>query len=493
MKADKGFLVIIARVAALALFVVGIIDILSSTNFLARAYKGVFSGIVGQREYISGTLAGVIWFTLACIVWGISLYLKKADSNARTAQLLREEMERNGGFTMAQAHDFYSCCQTAGIKNLDTDAFRQKALLLVENTPRLVFAAKDELYIKMYNTVTQELARQADALKRQEKEKELQKENTERQIAELTGREKRIAMLTIDREIALYNRNVSNNAVKKLASGVTTSENLVASTLEPERNVGLSALAGTAIGGAAVGMALAADAIDKNFGIRERNAERASNSPYAHLNKLNQEVLGMSMGSEFVHAQMANALHTIINDVKIKLLNESHEPAELFSNIEFGKLSEKPNRYASSVKVMELAPIGLAYMDVEVTDNGSLVISIGARLKNKLQVAEGMTGVLDGALKAKIFDGEALIGEAYLTLPALGMAYPDDDKAITLPKYNTRNSSKMGTIREVIAPTLKADVAELVKLSGICASIEARHDKNYRVEIEPYKLWVMER
>lgn len=52
-------------VALVVVSVIGILEIILFSNMLRRAYKGIFSFIVGSEEYISGTLALVIWGFIA--------------------------------------------------------------------------------------------------------------------------------------------------------------------------------------------------------------------------------------------------------------------------------------------------------------------------------------------------------------------------------------------------------------------------------------------
>ncbi len=375
---------------------------------------------------------------------GLFSIFKKSESPDK-----QEKEENKEGFTLPLALEFRNACIDAGINDINSDLFRKKVKLIAENNPKFAFSVQDDLYLNMFE------AAEAEA-KRQEKEREIKLEGEQRRVAELTEKDKRVDALTgildslqlvDDYRMAVLNNNVAmQNSLR-----------------EKERNVGMASIIGSAIGGLSVGIALTADAIDKNAGIRQRNAARNTmfdkELMYDHL--------------DFVTRK--SKLKKLIEDAKIKVSNTDISKEELFEAIEFGNGDDLRSGTFDNKRAVKAA----------YSWGNSLNILTCARLKRRLEVAGGIEGVLDGVIKALIYDGEVMIGEAYLQLPIMGMNYdwaPHDWRYDIFGSY----------FKEKNVPHGKSE-SEIFELSGICASAQIEQGKNYRVELEPYKLWIMER
>lgn len=121
-----------------------------------------------------------------------------------------------------------------------------------------------------------------------------------------------------------------------------------------------------------------------------------------------------------------------INETKLKLTDESLPAEQLMRYLKVENLSATP------------------------TEGEYIGVTAQVSYRKKLRVVEDVNGQIDGAIAAKIYRGDKEIGKAYLILPVFGLPYEK--------------------------PT---------QLEGICT--ERYTAGEYRVELEPINLWLIEK
>jgi UPF0716 family protein affecting phage T7 exclusion len=287
---------------------------------------------------------------------------------------------------------FYQECEKAGITNLNSEKNRQKAILIGER----LGCANKENYRRIYEeskTVYEEIQRSKSA-----RESEILKKTESGQYellnkyAGYTGRNKRIQMLTDE-------RNACQQKEKDWA------------------------LHGGIASGIAGGFAGAASAMS----IQAQNAEiRAQNA--ANLEALQPLLMAGAMSS-MKCAERARELASAIEAAKIKLVSETSS-STVFDQLNFSDT------------------------EVTVTETGTCIVKTTVRASDDFCIYDDVKAVIDGTIRAKIYDGETCIGTA----------------PIVFPTYGVRLSTGV---------------------SGMCLFC-GEPGKTYRVEFGPGNLWAME-
>jgi hypothetical protein len=305
---------------------------------------------------------------------------------------------------------FYQECEKAGITNLNSEKNRQKAILIGER----LGCANKENYRRIYEeskTVYEEIQRSKSA-----RESEILKKTESGQYellnkyAGYTGRNKRIQMLTDERNACLERE-------KTLERG---SQYIVNASQQKEKDW---ALHGGIASGIAGGFAGAASAMS----IQAQNAEiRAQNA--ANLEALQPLLMAGAMSS-MKCAERARELASAIEAAKIKLVSETSS-STVFDQLNFSDT------------------------EVTVTETGTCIVKTTVRASDDFCIYDDVKAVIDGTIRAKIYDGETCIGTA----------------PIVFPTYGVRLSTGV---------------------SGMCLFC-GEPGKTYRVEFGPGNLWAME-
>jgi hypothetical protein len=401
-----------------------------------KQYQAEYNKI--YKEYVNNPTGIIIVFTLlgpvligVCII--IIIIAKRIDAkNAIIAKnAINAEMKKYGGFTLEQAIIYYRACSGSGIKDIESSANKQRALLLAKSRSAFNIENIDNIYIKMFETGQKSVVDAADAYRaiqtadkisklRSEEEQQMQREKT---IASLTKRDKRIYILK-----ELINQTIKRISILEegqkaaLLLGVVITE----ATKEKERGWGVAAGLASGIANSAIGAAVALDIMTENRAIRERNEIRKQTYTAATAQDFFQSMDNIDNARKFEKRLLAD-----IERANIKLVDESHDVKELFDSFEIENISNISS------------------------ESGAITFNVIIAATKEFHMEDVKKAVIDGSLKANVLMDNKVVGQAYLTLPLNGI----------------------GTGEE----------AELI---GICTSTEA--GGNYTFKIEPHLLWVME-
>ena len=305
------------------------------------------------------------------------------------AKKIKQDEIKKYGFTLEAARTFYQECLKLNIKNLNTPANKERALLLAKSNSLF---NKIENIDKVYSDMFYFVQKKENEKRIAEQEKELQKIRDLEQeqvayntrIANLYGREKKIFLLN-------EQLNNINTSIKNLENVRNGSSALLSSSLEKERGWGMTGGIATGIGGPVAGIAAISDIASKNADIRARNANiYAAFSPmveslYLQLANLERE---------------AERLEEEIKKTSIKLIKQDFTIERLFNQLVFNDINSS------------FSMTGAMTVTANVVPKQSLVI-------------DGVKYTIDGTVIAEVYQNDTKIGEAYLNLPLNGV-YKDD-------------------------------------------------------------------
>lgn len=287
---------------------------------------------------------------------------------------------------------FYDECIKNGIESLDSGKEIQKAILI---------ARKMEFFCDDVLVLFAESKQCREAVDRWEAEDALEKEKTEEEkkqilltrYADYTGRSKRIAMLSDERQRYL-------KEAETLDAG---GDALLHATQFKERE-GSWAVAGglaSAIGGPGAGVAAALDSQART--VQENARIRAQN-------ERNRELFSPAMLTSWSGASwkrsMAEDLTKKIEEAETKLVaDDSVETC--FQRLQF-----------SDTKV-------------EVSQTGTCTVTTIVRAK-PFKIFGDVPAVVDGTIVANIYDGDKVIGTAQMVLPTYGTEMEEKLKGMAL-------------------------------------------------------------
>lgn len=321
---------------------------------------------------------------------------------------------------------FYYQCAEAGVTDLNSEARRQKAFLIA-NRLKLTIDAADAF-------------NKGKALKSQRHDEYLNKlrELEEKKQIELTkytsdlGRDKPIHML--NDMIAPYNERLDN--LKKQideAAGMLVD----GPQLKKEHDWAIIGGVTSGLAGSAAGVAAALDAQQKNEKIKSINntlTQLHVESAFAkasHAKSLQQKT-----------RQKLEPLEKKLEEVKIKLVENSDE-RDLLNSID------------------------LEDVNIEFSETGAFTITACPVIKKEITMFNDIPAVIDGTLKANVYQNGKCVGEALMTAGLCGFGV-------------TQTYDDMYLGSNVITGICLSDTSTAVK------------DKPYEVKFEPYHLWKLE-
>ena len=314
---------------------------------------------------------------------------------------------------------FFEKCKKAHISALDTPAKVEKAKLIAKEIG-LRTGKIEDYYEKEKKNNDEKLETEKQATKERERITKREKEqaivNAKNRYTECEGREKRIKMLQDQKNAVLAE-------AEKLEGAASTVYN---SSQQKELSWGWSAGIANGLGGPVAGMASVLDTEIQNAQIRAENQ--------ANLQRIAPALLS-AHDSVRSYRNQAEELEKKIKESKTKVVMPKSQ-SDAFSKLVFSNVRTEVNRITGTISVF-----------AKVT------------LAEPLTLYEGVKGVVDGTVRARVFDGEKLAGCILISFPLYGVSY-----------------SKSAS----------------TACSGMCIC-NGDPDKNYRVEFEPYKLWIMEK
>ena len=382
----------------------------------------------GQRAmlFVTGLgpvlLAAGIWFAFE------GKRQRKRKAKADSAEIAQK------GYTAEMAQKFYDYCVQAGIKDLDSDVNRRRALQLAKATKEINFDNMENIYVEMFNSVYKPLALKK-AQEEQEKKKAefdqrmfLDKQSFERQksLAEKGPMGKRVFML--ENELSAIQSQI-NSLDNALSAAMLAGAAITTASMEKEKDTAFLAGTATGIGGLGAGIATASRLENENREIRARNEARKQAINKSFSSDINSGYAGKG---RLLSSQ--KAMEKKILAAKTKLFDDSHSPDRLFESMTVSKPFCSVSKETGSITV-----------SLTVTGNKSFPI-------------EGIKGktFIDGTIAAAFSLNGKKEGIAYLNLPLEGVSQ-----------------------------------GETVELTGIY--IPEMKNVKYNVTAEPFKLWVSEK
>ena len=338
--------------------------------------SGALIGIGGNpsRDMPKGSMPMVVigFCGIAAVIIMIVLsYLKNAGERKENAQKKAEAI----GAT--QLDRFFVECVLSGVDDFSQEKNRQRAQLLADKYKVAYPDGIEKLYQKGLEEHKIVSARFVSNRLENKRAEEREAFNELNKYADLTGRNKRIAMLS-DRAKELR---------KKASDQEYYADMLMRSGQQKERDWATWGGIANGLGGLGAGIATAADIQIQNMQIREENERRRQAAMPAYMFMSN---------SASGNNRNADAIMKEIEAFRLKILSE--EPKEeLFSKISF------------------------ANTDVLVSETGAAMVCTTASLDPDFKIFGDVPAIVDGTIVAKIYDGERLCGTAQLVLPEYGL------------------------------------------------------------------------
>lgn len=331
---------------------------------------------------------------------------------------------------------FYQQCQSKGINPLENEAGRQRALIIARENKDLVTMLDTELdgrvaeayRVGMESIEAQAAARDAaqrrandEAAAAQQRSIDQETAARDRELAQKRGRDKRqwfYARAAKGIEARINTAQGSAVDAAKLWAGLNALE------VKQESSWGtLGGIAAGITGSTAVGAAVAADTMRKNEGVRAHNKA---------VVKRNMELTQPLVDEAWKREERARK--------ELRKLQDQMEKEKLTL------VEERPME--ELMKGLSLSEPQVAY-----TKGGTMVVKVELKAAESYQIAGDVPAVIDGNFAAEVYEGDTLVGRAYLNLPLWGAEKP-------------------------------------CVLEGLCP--EARRDVQYTVVLVPM-LWLIER
>ncbi len=299
------------------------------------------------------------------------------------------------------------------MKKLSTEARAQKIRLIGKK----YFG--DDFSIDKVNKDLEELEGE-----NKKKEFEAQKRKEKSKLSELTrfaefiGIKKRLSMLQCDSEYINLKREYEDTQ-KKYDDAIKAS--VGGADLKKSGDWAINGGIANAIAGPAAGIISAQNTINQNNAIDKFNKETRDIADWLWQRlfvRLSEIGAKLSKYTEEIEKTKTKLVSTISDE-------------EVFSSL---KMTNKK---------------------IQKSETGALTVTVYVDVKEKIKVFGDVPTVVDGTLKAKIYQNETIVGEALLVLPKYGV----DSKT---------------------------------KLEGMCLDLP-KTNTPYEVKIEPYHLWYMER
>ena len=272
---------------------------------------------------------------------------------------------------------FFVECVLSEADDFSKPKNKQRAQLLADKYNLKYPNGIEELYkqgLNGHKVVSQRLVLNRLEEKRAEERKEFERLN---KYSDLTGKAKRIAMLT-DRAAELR---------KEAKSQDQYAEMLMRSGQQKERDWATWGGIADGIAGFGAGVSTAVDIQMQNMQIRAENEKRRRAALPGYMFMTNS-----AQGNR----RNADEIMKEIENFKLKLVSD--EPAaELMKKISFSNT------------------------DVLVSETGTAMVCTSASLDSKFRIFDDVPAIVDGTIIAEIYDGDQLCGTAQLVLPIYGL------------------------------------------------------------------------
>lgn len=347
---------------------------------------GVFLTIAGLQVARNGKLTICGLMTCAagfCIMVGESAFgfLLLAAVIVMLVYICKEgagERRKKAEVIGATALDrFFVECVLAELDDFSKAKNVQKAQLLADKYKLKYPNGIEALYqqgLEGHKAVSQRFVLNRLEEKRTEEQKEFQRLN---QYSDLTGKEKRIAMLS-DRAAELR---------KKAKGDREFADMLMRSGQQKEQDWAIWGGIADGLAGVGAGVSMAADVQLQNMQIRAENEKRRQAALPGYMFMTN---------SAYDNQKNADRIMQEVENIKLKLVADV-PAAELMKKITFSNT------------------------DVLVSETGAAMVCTSASLDPNFRIFEDVPAVVDGTIVAKIYDGDQLSGTVQLVLPVFGL------------------------------------------------------------------------
>ncbi|MCI8524771.1 MAG: hypothetical protein HFF17_02380 [Oscillospiraceae bacterium] len=402
--------------------------------FIASAIGVYFPDIPGQMQPL-----------VRLLVYFLAGYLCAVSAVMRLSQPVVDKAKLEADKKLEKWRPFYEECakfKIRGEADLQAADKHQRAELVAQKH-NLTFNQIEELFRPGYegwDLYTAVIRAEAEEKMEKKRSEERDAVAASERCKALRGVEKRVTMLSE----TIQGYRELNQSLQRLINGVH---------LEKESDGAVMAGVASGIGGVIPAAMSLNNTARMNAEIRDRNA------------------LPKQMIQTYVNMQLNNTGFRMfwekeLERAKTKLISD--QPAEeVFTHLSIETKS------------------------VTVTETGS--IQVQARVKGDAEytIFDKMPAIIDGTIVAKIHEGDTLVGEALLSLPAYGTG---------LYKLNTRydeithgySGYKEGAVRLKRAPaSYDHDLPSFVEVKGYCL-FAGQEGHTYTVTYEPGQLWGME-
>ena len=373
--------------------------------------------------------AGLGILSLVLLYYARKEEKQEAEKQARIeAQKRQREKEYKEKHPHYKAEEFYKGCKKAGIKDAKSSEEKARIMLYVKNNS-LQMTEKEavEFYLLGKSEVDKFAAEQRrineiENLKLLKKKEHLDEADKTRYI-KLFGQEKMRTMCLDNANV--YKKQLAvlkRNAEKLLDASVSTYNTL-------KQREGDWATAGgiaSGIAGGAAGVAVAMDVQLKNAEIRLQNAQLQSS-----INSLTGLSYQQNIQKQ-VEVEKELKFWEKLADKATELLVQELPSADLVKRISPVVVEQKQSR------------------------TGAVMLKVKITPASNLKIYDTVNAVVDGSIKAVLWDGDASVGFAYLTLP-----------------YNGATNT--------------------TTLEGICCSDGLKPNKKYEITFEANHLWGIEK
>ena len=318
----------------------------------------------------SMVLLGIVITVAVAVLFAVD-YKKNAPANKERAQKQAEVI----GATMLDR--FFVECVLADANDFSKPKNKQRAQLLADKYKLAYPNGIEALYqqgLEGHKVVSQRLVLNQLEEKRAEERKEFQRLN---KYSDLTGKDKRIAMLT-DRATELRSKASSQDEYAQM---------LMRSGQQKERDWAIWGGAANGIAGFGAGVSTAVDIQLQNMQIRAENEQRRQAALPGYMFMTN---------SASGNRKNADAIMKEIESFRLKLVSED-SAEELMKKITFRNT------------------------DVLVSETGAAMVCTCASLDPDFKIFDDVPAIVDGTIIAKIYDGKELCGTAQLVLPVYGL------------------------------------------------------------------------
>lgn len=298
--------------------------------------------------------------------------------NKKNAGARKEAAQKQAEIIGATMLDrFFVECVLAEANDFTKPKNKQKAQLLADKYNLTYPNGIEALYEQAFNAhkaVSQRFVLNRLEEKRAEERKEFERLN---KYSDLTGKAKRIAMLT-DRAAELRAEAKSQDQYAQM---------LMRSGQQKERDWALWGGVADGIAGFGAGVSTAIDLQMQNIQIRAENEKRRQAALPGYM-----FMTSNAQGNR----SNADAIMKEIENFKLKLVSDESS-AELMKKISF------------------------SHTDVLVSETGAAMVCTCASVDPNFKIFEDVPAIVDGTIIAKIYDGDQLCGTAQLVLPVYGL------------------------------------------------------------------------